>query len=137
MANPLALFEITPEEIDRVVTSFYARIRKHPDLGPVFAAHIADDEWPAHEEKIARFWRNAILRERSYSGNPMRIHMEARDVQPEHFPLWLGLFDEVLSEELDPRTARSFSALAHRIGDGFIFGLTQMRRPRDEPPILR
>lgn len=52
-------FPITPQEIEAVVADFYAQVRLHPVLGPVFARHVTD--WPAHEAKIARFWRNAIL----------------------------------------------------------------------------
>jgi len=61
-------FPLTPDQIDRVVTLFYAAIRRHEVLGPIFARHVTD--WPEHEEKIARFWRNAILAERGYDGNP-------------------------------------------------------------------
>ncbi len=136
MENPLQLFDITPAQIDRVVASFYARIGQHSVLGPVFATHIPDDAWPEHEEKIARFWRNAILKERSYSGNPMRVHMQTSDVQPAHFEPWLALFDEVLHTELPAETARAFSALAHRIGRGLRLGLEQVRQPKDAPPIL-
>lgn len=135
--NPMQLFDITAADVDRVVDVFYARIRQHPDLGPVFAAHIQGDEWTPHEAKIASFWRNAILKERSYSGNPMQVHMLAGNVKPEHFAKWLGLFDQVLAEELPPATARSFSALAHRIGRGLKLGLEQFQRPADQPPILR
>ncbi|MEQ9694849.1 group III truncated hemoglobin [Shimia sp. SDUM112013] len=137
MSNPLQLFAITPEEISRVVTAFYARIRQHPDLGPVFAAHIPGDAWPVHEAKIAAFWRNAILKERGYDGQPMRVHLQTPEIQPEHFAQWLGLFDEVLTETLPPETAQAFSALAHRIGDGFRYGIEQIRRPADLPPVLR
>ncbi len=137
MSNPLQLFEITPNQITHVVTVFYARIRQHPVLGPVFANHIPDTDWPPHEDKIARFWRNAILKERCYSGNPMRVHMAAPDVEPEHFAQWLALFDEVLTAELPAPTARAFSALAHRIGNGLRMGLEQVRHPKDAPPILR
>ena len=35
---------------------FYADVRQHEDIGPIFSAHITD--WPAHLEKIADFWRN-------------------------------------------------------------------------------
>ena len=35
-------FDITRDEIARVVAAFYARIRQHPGLGPVFAAHVTD-----------------------------------------------------------------------------------------------
>lgn len=116
-------FPVTPEQIDRVVATFYDAIRHHPGLGPVFAAHV--DDWPAHEAKIARFWRNAILMERSYDGNPMRVHMEAGNVQPGMFSVWLGLFDSVLARELPPDTAAAWSALAHRIGAGLRYGLAQ------------
>ncbi|MDX1784950.1 MAG: group III truncated hemoglobin [Roseovarius sp.] len=136
MANPLRQFDITEDEIAKVVTLFYARVRKDPDLGPVFAAHIAADGWPAHEAKIVGFWSNAILRTRSYSGNPMQVHMAATDVQDVHFPVWLGLFDTVLAECLPDATARAWSALAHRISRGFLYGL-EIRKPPGEVPVFR
>ncbi|EKD60215.1 MAG: hypothetical protein ACD_54C00880G0001, partial [uncultured bacterium] len=37
--HPLARFPITPAEIEAVVAEFYAVVRTHPGLGPVFAAH--------------------------------------------------------------------------------------------------
>ena len=117
----LARFEITAQEIDCVTTAFYAKVRTHDTLGPIFAAHVK--HWPTHEAKIAGFWRNAILLERSYSGNPMQIHKAAGNVHAEHFPIWLALFDEVLEQTLAPEVARAWSALAHRIGRGLSMGL--------------
>lgn len=73
-------FDITPDQIARVVATFYATVRDHPGLGPVFAVHVAD--WPAHEAKIARFWRNAILHDRVYDGNPLAAHRAAGNVRP-------------------------------------------------------
>lgn len=116
-------FPVTPEQIGRVVATFYDAIRHHPGLGPVFAAHVTD--WPAHEEKIAQFWRNAILMERGYDGNPMQKHIEAGNVHPGMFPVWLALFDSVLNRELPPETAAAWSALAHKIGAGLRYGLAQ------------
>lgn len=113
---------LTAAQIDTVVAKFYAAVRHDPDLSAVFNNHIHD--WPEHEIKIASFWRNAILRERSYSGNPMQAHQEAGDVKPAHFPIWLGLFDEVLHAELPPELANGWSRLAHRIGQGLSYGLT-------------
>jgi hemoglobin len=112
---------VTEAQIDRVVAHFYGRVRTHPVLGPVFGAHVAD--WPAHEEKIGRFWRNALLYQRVYDGNPMQVHRVAGDVRVAHFPVWLRLFDEVLARELPAETAQAWSALAHRIGRGLSFGL--------------
>lgn len=114
-------FDITPAQIDAVVAEFYAAIRRHPGLGPVFARHVAD--WPAHEEKISQFWRNAILFERSYDGNPMIAHMAAGDVRAPMFDVWLGLFDSILNRHLPKHTAQAWSALAHRIGRGLRLGV--------------
>ncbi len=127
-------FAITPAQIDTVVARFYAAIRHHPQLGPVFANHVTD--WPAHEAKIARFWRNAILFERSYDGNPMMAHMRAGDVRAAHFDVWLGLFDDTLGAALAPETAAAWSALAHRIGRGLRMGVADSRPRAGEVPSL-
>lgn len=107
-------FAITRPEIERVVAAFYAQIRAHSMLGPVFAAHVSD--WPQHEAKIARFWASAILHERSYDGNPLEVHQRAKNVRPGMFSVWLELFDDVLRAELTPDQAARWSELAHRIG---------------------
>jgi len=107
-------FDITRPEIERVVAAFYARVRRHPGLGPVFAVHVTD--WPAHEAKVADFWANTILHERGYDGTPVEAHVKAGNVKPGMFSTWLALFDAVLAEELRPDQAAAWSALAHRIG---------------------
>ncbi|MCB6178966.1 group III truncated hemoglobin [Rhodobacter sp. Har01] len=124
-------FDVSEDQIAAVVAEFYTCVRSHPGLGPVFAAHVAD--WPRHEEKITRFWKNAILFDRTYDGNPLAVHRAAGDVRIPMFDTWLGLFDSVLNRELPPQTAQAWSALAHRIGRGLVFGLGQS----DGPPSLR
>jgi hemoglobin len=125
-------FDISDVQIARVVATFYACVRDHPGLGPVFAVHVTD--WPKHEDKITRFWQNAILHERSYDGNPLAVHRAAGNVRPGMFHVWLGLFDSVLRLELPAETAAQWSALAHRIGRGLMFG---MQGADSAPPSLR
>lgn len=127
-------FPITAAQIDLVVAEFYTAIRHHPGLGPVFAVHI--DDWPAHEAKIARFWRNAILHERSYDGNPFAVHRQAGNVRPGMFEPWLALFDAVLKRNLSADLAQSWSELAHRIGRGLRAGVVE-NAVKDGVPILR
>lgn len=136
--NPMRLFDITEEEIDRVLLSFYAQIRAHPDLGPIFNGHVgtSDAEWDEHIALISRFWRGAILREPGYDGNPMRAHMQAGNVLAEHFDPWLALFDKVVTDTLPPETARPWIALAHRIGRGLRLGVEDLHRPKSAPPKL-
>ena len=125
-----ARFEVSPDQIAAVVADFYAQVRKNPSLGPVFAAHVTD--WPAHEAKISGFWRNAILFDRSYDGNPMAVHRAAANVLPPMFGDWLGLFDASLARCLPDASAAAWSALAHRIGRGLRMGLDA----RAGPPIF-
>lgn len=125
-------FDVSETQIDRVVETFYACIREHPGLGPVFAAHVKD--WPEHEAKIARFWKNAILHQRGYDGNPLAVHRAAGNVRLGMFGVWLGLFDSVLRLELPPEPAAQWSTLAHRIGRALMYG---MQGEPGAPPSLR
>ncbi len=107
-------FDVTRPQIESVVARFYAAVRDHPGLGPVFAVHVTD--WPRHEAKVADFWANTILHERKYDGTPVTAHVNAGNVRPGMFETWLALFDRVLALELPPDLAAAWSALAHRIG---------------------
>lgn len=128
-------FDVTHAQIAAVVAEFYGLIRQHPGLGPVFAAHV--DAWPAHEDKITRFWANAILHERAYDGNPQQVHVQAGDVRAAQFDIWLALFDGVLHRQLPPATAAAWSALAHRIGRGLRMGVADRDRGPAGIPNLR
>ncbi len=128
-------FDITRAQIERVVAKFYKAIRRHPGLGPVFAAHVTD--WTRHEAKIANFWANSILHERCYDGSPMAAHVAARNVRPGMFSTWLDLFDSVLRAELNPDQAAAWSALAHRIGRSLRAGVVDRETLPGGIPKLR
>ncbi len=137
--NPMQKFDIEAADIDRLVAAFYVRIRAHPMLGPVFARAIAPEDgpvWRAHEAKIAAFWRNAIGIDRAYDGNPTRVHVETREVQPGMFSVWLDLFAETARAELTPAQAASIEALARRIGEGMRYAVTQRDQVKGAPPKL-
>lgn len=124
--------DIDRKTIADVVAVFYRSVRKDETLAPIFAERVKN--WPEHEEKITRFWANALLFERSYSGNPMRAHMDAGNVRPEHFERWLTLFDEVLNAHINSPQREQWSALVHRIGRGLSFGLTEFQKAPGDPP---
>ena len=131
-------FPITAQEIDAVVITFYERVRNNEILGPVFFESLPPmgNVWQEHEEKIAAFWRNAILFERGFDGNPQRTHQMREGVMPEHFAVWLDLFDEVLYEKLTKEQADAWSALAHRIGQGLRMGVVHARQEDGAIPDL-
>ena len=129
----------TAEEIDLLVTRFYAMARKDPELGPVFHAAIGEDAeaWAKHQAKIAGFWRNSLgLEKGAYRGSPMEAHARAGGIEMRHFPIWLGLFERCARASMRPDAAETIVALAKRIGDGQAMGLAELRR-RGGPPVLR
>lgn len=42
------------EGILKLIKPFYADVRQHAVIGPIFDSHVQD--WPAHLEKITGFW---------------------------------------------------------------------------------
>jgi len=137
--NPMQKFDITPEDIDRLVAVFYQNIRAHPMLGPVFARAIAPEdgpEWRVHEARIAAFWRNAIGIDRSYDGSPMQVHVANPEVMPGMFSAWLELFEATARDVLTSQQADSIAVLANRIGTSLRYGVTQRGQARSAPPKL-
>lgn len=86
----------TLEDIMRMVDTFYERVRGNALLGPVFAERIGD-RWPAHLEKMYRFWQTVLLEEHTYSGRPFAPHADM-DVYEVHFREWVGLFTRTVDE---------------------------------------
>jgi hemoglobin len=129
--------DISRDDIARVVSKFYVAVRRHPELGPVFAQSIGADVWPSHEAKITRFWANAILNERDYGGNPMQVHKTQGHIEPRHFQVWLDLFEETLRTTLPAEPAMQFNTLARRIGASLKMGLEGTRAQMRGVPNLR
>jgi hemoglobin len=131
-------FPITRDEINTVVKKFYQRVRKDPVIGPVFidSLTLSPEIWNPHEAKIADFWANAILFERSYNGNPMMVHKGVMAIKPEMFETWLDLFAEVLHETLKPETADAWEQLARRIGRGLRMGIETRAYDPSQPPVF-
>lgn len=75
--------------LQRLLKHFYADVRQHQVIGPVFAAHI--DDWPAHLEKIADFWSGVTGGPPAYSG-PMPFKHVPLGLEERHFDAWLGLW---------------------------------------------
>lgn len=132
-------FPITEAQIDALVAEFYDRVRRDPEIGPIFLRAIGKDGevWRHHEAKIASFWRNAMGMDRSFSGNPMLKHLANSEIQPEHFPIWLKIFEDSASCVLPKDSALGIVNLANRIGSSLQFGLVQFRKPEEGPPSLK
>lgn len=108
--------------ISRLVDEFYARVRVHPRLGPVFETAVED--WPEHLAKLKLFWQSVALNAGLYTGRPMQVHLRTPGIEPAHFGEWLYLFEQTLRDLApDERAVEYFMVRASRIGESLKLGL--------------
>ncbi len=116
--NPAAAFDETVIAI--LVDHFYEKVRRDPQIGPIFNAAVHD--WDEHKRLLTSFWASVALRAGSYRGNPMAAH-RPHPIRAEHFDHWLELWGETCSEELDEAHAAQMLGYAQRIGRSLKYGL--------------
>ncbi|SHJ42174.1 group III truncated hemoglobin [Aquimarina spongiae] len=85
------------EDVFVLVSTFYKRIRKDDTLGPIFNHHLAEEQWPAHIQKLTDFWMTALFGVASFKGNPVKAHKNVdkslnHTVTQLHFGKWLQLW---------------------------------------------
>jgi hemoglobin len=114
---------ITEDAIAVLVDTFYARVREHPTLGPVFDAAIAPDKWPTHLATMCRFWSSVMLTSGKYSGNPVAVHRAVAGIERSLFADWLGLFTATASDLFAPEPAAAFATKAQRIAESLRIAL--------------
>jgi hemoglobin len=102
------------EGILKLIRPFYADVRQHAVLGPIFNAHIQD--WPVHLEKITEFWARQMGGPSSYPGGFAGAHLRL-GIGPEHFKHWQTLWDFNCKRNLPAAEAAEASELAHRLGE--------------------
>jgi hemoglobin len=113
------------ETIRQVVHAFYARVRKDPELGPIFSRQI--DDWDAHLAKLCDFWSSVLLMTGRFKGRPMPVHAALPDICPAHFTRWLALFRETTDAVCPGPPAALFQAKAEMIGQSLQLGVAVSR----------
>jgi len=114
--------EITEENLTRLVYDFYAQVRRHPVLGPVFNERL-EGRWRLHQENMIDFWSNALLRTGRYFGNPLIKHRNVSTIRREHFGDWLELFRQTLDTIYVPETAEKIHLASRRMAGGLTHGI--------------
>ncbi|MGU3496421.1 group III truncated hemoglobin [Xanthobacteraceae bacterium A53D] len=112
--------EINEATISDLVEVFYARIRAHAQLGPVFEAAVHD--WPEHLKTLKAFWSSIMLRSGRYKGNPLAVH-RPMPLEAGQFTLWLGVWQQTTADLFAPELAAQFNDRANRIADSLKAGL--------------
>jgi hemoglobin len=106
--------------IERLIRSFYARVRDDAILSPIFAAKI--EEWEPHLQKMFAFWSSVALMTGRYHGQPMARHLPL-PVDARHFDQWLALFARTAHEVCPQAAAEHFVLLSRRIAESLELGV--------------
>ena len=117
LQDEAASIGVTEAYISQLVDAFYTKIRAHDVLGPIFAGVIKDGDWTPHLTTMKKFWSSVALSSGLYSGQPVPKHKAVSAIRPEHFTLWLDLFEQTLRETAsNPAAIPYFMERANRIG---------------------
>lgn len=101
------------EGLNLLLRHFYADVRQHAVLGPVFNKQIHD--WPAHLEKIGSFWARLTGGPSGYSGQMPMKHLNL-GIEAQHFGAWLQLWTFNCRSHFAEAEADEMIDLAHEIG---------------------
>ena len=99
--------------LSRLVKWFYAKVRYETEVAGIFKAHVHD--WPSHIRLIIDFWALMTGGPSSYGGG-MGKHVFL-PLQPEHYAVWLAVWEQNCLELLPYREAMELIELARNIGD--------------------
>lgn len=116
--------------IREVVHTFYDRVRQHPVLAPVFNNTIKD--WDPHLATMVDFWSSVMNTSGRYKGQPMPKHQALTDVSPRHFAVWLGIFEDTVTDLCEPSVAERFIEKSQMIARSLqlgMFGLPSLKSP--------
>jgi hemoglobin len=88
------------EDIEKVVVSFYSKIRSEATLGYIFN-DIAHVDWDKHLPKMFAFWDMILFNKEEYEGHPLKPHLIINNkyqLTAEHFGIWIGLFTDTVDD---------------------------------------
>jgi len=126
------LDRISEEGIRRLVDAFYVKVRRDPELAPIFLRAIPGD-WEPHLNKMYAFWSSVMLTTGRYKGNPVVKHLVIPGIRPHLFERWLALFNETCGELFDEGIGEEFRVKAARIAESLMLALFY-RPDRPWPP---
>lgn len=113
---------VTEDDIHRLVHRFYDMIREDAELGPIFNAKITD--WDLHLAQMCNFWSSVMLKTGKFQGRPMPKHIALVGlVEPQHFQMWLELFERAALDVCTEDVAAAFLDRAEQIAESLKYGM--------------
>lgn len=113
------------DDVKTLVNTFYGKVRKDDLLAGIFNDRI-QDRWPAHLEKMYRFWQTLLLDEHTYFGAPFPPHANM-PVEHGHFERWLTLFQQTVDELFTGEKAEEAKWRGQKMAQMFEWKIAQFK----------
>lgn len=107
------------------VDAFYDKVKRDPQIGPVFFAAIGNN-WQPHLNRLYAFWDSVLFSSPGFRGNPFAKHIGLPITQV-HFDKWLLLFSQTIDAHFAGPTAQEAKNRAELIAKVFVSRLEFMR----------
>ncbi|HNQ26810.1 MAG TPA: group III truncated hemoglobin, partial [Aquaticitalea sp.] len=100
------------EDVYKLVSTFYGKVRNDEFLGPFFNRVIKD--WEAHIDRLTTFWESSLFMTKKlderYVGNPLEVHVRVdqendHTVTEMHFGVWLNLWIQTIDSLFEGEVA--------------------------------
>ncbi|NKQ40057.1 MAG: group III truncated hemoglobin [Sulfurovum sp.] len=118
---------ITPENIQKLVRTFYPTILSDEIVGPFFIEKIGADikskKWQIHLELLSNFWASMALGDTDYQGNPLAVHFDMPGISREAFERWLELFHQAVDKVYNSKSGDFFKERSTHIAGNFMRNL--------------
>jgi hemoglobin len=115
-------------DVSLLVRSFYAKIRKHDLLGPIFNNAIPENHWEVHLEKLTDFWETNLFGISKFKGNPMQAHRDVdqanhHKIEMEYFGHWIQMWFETIDEHFTGDLAEKAKRASRKMATGLFMGM--------------
>lgn len=91
---------LSREDVFKLVSHFYAKVRKDDLLAPFF---LPIKNWDEHLEQLTTFWESSLFLKTKYFGDPLQAHVKVdqrhdHSIEQRHFGQWMNLWYETVDE---------------------------------------
>ncbi len=110
------------EDVEKLVHSFYAKVRANREIGFFFNETIED--WDEHLDKLTDFWESNLFQVNKFRGRPGRAHIMVdqkfnNSIEAKHFGIWLNMWVETVDELFTGTLAERAKSYARKLGSNF------------------
>src|SRR5690554_98024 len=125
-------------DVSQLVHSFYDKIRADEVLGPIFNAHLTDEQWPPHLEKLTDFWETNLFGIPKFKGKPpmgdRKLDLALNyGVTREHFAHSLRLSFQTLDQLFVGKFAHRAKNAPRKMSTGLFMAISSQRPENNLP----